>query len=142
MSGGEDERKAKFDAYWCALQPLGPERIIAVCQRALCGEIGNPSFLPTVAELFQDDRKHVWAPSRPKLVALSAPSKDNRPLDEINRVAGAFKVLSAEFSESFGKKIPEDLGTTRSLGAVIRALYENGEKEDQGTVEWKKNLNR
>lgn len=129
QSGDELEKRIKFDAYWEILAELQPRFVIEACQYAARGGLGK-IFLPSAAELYHAAENFAAKEFSNSNQKLPPPCRGNRHPDEINRVAVGLKALANEFSELSGAGVKE-LGTTRSIGAVIRSLYEGGEKQDR-----------
>lgn len=79
-NGQAEAKQAKLESYWVVLSELSPDEIIAVCQAAMRGQIGNPAFLPAVSELYQAARPSPrnapkkspdWRPHQDRLLSSS-----------------------------------------------------------------------
>ena len=71
---GSDSVEVRAEAYFLALSDLTPEEICAVCAKAVRGEIGNPRFLPSTAELHAAVRPMDVA--KPKALPFWRPHQD------------------------------------------------------------------
>ena len=76
----DDRFAARFEAYSEALGDLTPDEICLVCAMAVRGEIGNPTFMPSAAQLHAaarplavDRRKPPpqWAPNQDRFLSKS-----------------------------------------------------------------------
>lgn len=80
LSERDDKFSARFEAYSAALSDLTPDEICMVCAMGSRGEIGNPTFLPSAAQLHAaarplavDRRKPPpqWAPHQDRFLTKS-----------------------------------------------------------------------
>ena len=70
-AGRDDNFEMRAEAYTLALSDLTPDEICTVCAKASRGEIGNPAFVPSAAELH--------AAARPMAEKRVKPSPQWRP---------------------------------------------------------------
>ena len=165
--GDEKDKLAKLDCYWAVLKDLPCEIIVKICERAAKGKIGNPGFLPSSAELYQDAERiqEQIAPNirlfpllpRSELPPLPEPDYSFQKFDPSAETFSPIrlkmdmetirKCLSAHRNgEDWKRFLPPSQGgsyiiekedpmkPTRSLGAVVQALYEKGEKEESAGI--------
>ncbi len=105
-SGTTDEIKAKLEAYWTALDELTADEVVAACRKAMRGEIGNPAFMPTGAELYQA--------ARPTARRANKRSPDWRPhQNRFLSSSGSLYVTEGGFTEIYS---PQEL---REVGYAI-----------------------
>jgi hypothetical protein len=71
---GSDSVEIRAEAYLLALSDLTPDEICTVCAKAARGEIGNPRFLPSAAELHAAVRP--MAVTKPKPLPFWRPHQD------------------------------------------------------------------
>lgn len=96
QTGDESERKAKLSAYWQVLGTRKPEFLIAACEYAAKGKLGDGRFLPTAAELFQSAEAFAAREAQRRRVYVSKLSIDLPQNDAITRqriIAGFSNLL-------------------------------------------------
>jgi hypothetical protein len=113
--GDDTDRKIKFTAYWEVLCDLSPDTVISVCRRASRGEVGQPGFLPTAAELYQAATKCNNSEHRYPMLnePYRAVSREERA-----RVIQGFKDLKSELAENMCQPVVsgwETLGEAMQL---------------------------
>ncbi len=109
-------RGEKSQAYLKALSRITPGLVEAACDAAIKGKIGNPTFLPSAAEIYQyAEELHVKI--------LRAAAEDKRPWVKIPdppRVAMEFDPAAKTFS-------PYKLGLTQEQITRCVMAYRRGE---------------
>ena len=130
LGGSGDEKRAKFAAYWSVLEELGADKVVYACNLAMRGEIGNPGFLPTAAELYQAVRPRS---NKPPPIAKHGQDRYLYRLTGVLAIDGI--CYSPEEQESWAKGIwppreipqekPEEIGPPTPHGkAALKLISE------------------
>lgn len=102
-----DSVEMRAEAYFLALSDLTPDEICAVCAKAARGEIGNPRFVPSAAELH--------GTARPMASKRIKPSPNWRPHQDrfltssgtlFVSEGGKTEIYTAEELQEFGYSLP------------------------------------
>ena len=121
-NAGGDSVEIRAEAYLLALSDLTPDEICAVCAKAARGEIGNPKFLPSAAELH--------AAVRPMAERRVKPSPNWRPhQDRFLTSSGTLFVTEGGKTEVY---TPEELQEARYLLPALSPVLNREELEARG----------
>src|ERR1019366_6933184 len=99
-NGNDDERTARFAAYWEILESRESRFVIEACEYASKGKLGDGRFLPTVAELYQTTEEFAVRAARdrrestPLLPRLPEPESQNDEATRQRIIAGFKKLLA------------------------------------------------
>ena len=139
LGGSDLERKARHDAYWAALKGLAPFAVVAACRDAMQGNIGDGSFVPTAAMIYQRAIFHL-----PRETSKLPSFNDERYIedDERERVKNGFIALKAalrgeDLTEKIGPLPSASIEVLRDIAATAADKIQSSQGE--GSLgHWKK----